>query len=49
MDFAKRKAGEENYTTAQDMAYLLEQLYYGKFLNKYVSEKCLVLLGENKK
>ena len=22
MDFAERKAGEENYTTAQDMAYL---------------------------
>jgi beta-lactamase class A len=48
MDFAERRAGEENYTTAQDMAYLLEQLYYRKFLNKGVSEKCLELLGQQK-
>ncbi|TAM36682.1 serine hydrolase [bacterium] len=48
MDFVERRAGEENYTTAQDMAYLLEELYYRKFLNKEVSEKCLKLLGEQK-
>ena len=45
MDFKERKKGEENYTTAQDMAYLLEELYYKKFLNKDVSQKCLQILG----
>ena len=48
MDFEERRKGEENYTTAQDMAYLLEKLYYKKFLNKDVSEKCLELLGQQK-
>ena len=48
MDFEERREGEENYTTAQDMAYLLEELYYKKFLNKDVSEKCLELLGQQK-
>ena len=48
MDFKERRMGEENYTTAQDMAYLLEELYYKKFLNKDVSEKCLGLLGQQK-
>jgi len=48
MDFEERKEGIENYTTAQDMSYLLEELYYGRFLNKNVSEKCLELLGQQK-
>ena len=48
MDFEERKEGEENYTTAGDMAYLLEKLYYKKFLNKDISEKCLELLGQQK-
>ncbi len=48
MDFKERREGEENYTTAGDMAYVLEQLYYKKFLNKDVSEKCLELLGQQK-
>jgi beta-lactamase class A len=48
MDFKERREGEENYTTAGDMAYLLEKLYYKKFLNKGVSEKCLELLGQQK-
>ena len=48
MDFKERRKGEENYTTAGDMAYLLEGLYYKKFLNKDVSEKCLALLGKQK-
>ncbi len=48
MDFEERKEGEENYTTAQDMAYLLEKLYHKKFLNKDISEKCLELLGQQK-
>ena len=48
MDFAERREGEENYTTAKDMAYLLEELYYKRFLNKDVSEKCLEILGQQK-
>ena len=48
MDFKERRAGVENYTTAQDMAYLLKELYYKKFLNKEVSEKCLELLGQQR-
>lgn len=48
MDFAGRKKGVENYTTAQDMAYLLKKLYYKNFLNKDVSEKCLGLLGQQR-
>lgn len=48
MDFEERREGEENYTTAEDMAYLLEELYRGAFLNKDVSERCLALLGQQK-
>jgi len=48
MDFKERREGEENYTTAKDMAYLLEGLYYNKFLNKDVSRKCLEILGQQK-
>ena len=48
MDFAERRRGEENYTTAQDMAFLLEKLYHKDFLNKEVSEQCLILLSEQK-
>ena len=48
MDFAERREGEENFTTAEDMAYLLEELYYRRFLNKDVSEKCLEILGQQK-
>ncbi len=48
MDFEKRRKGEENYTTAKDMAYLLKEIYYKRFLNKDVSERCLELLGQQK-
>ncbi|MGA2775783.1 MAG: serine hydrolase [Candidatus Omnitrophota bacterium] len=48
MDFKERREGDENYTTAQDMAYLLEELYHKNFLNKDISEKCLELLGQQK-
>jgi beta-lactamase class A len=48
MDFEERKEGEENYTTAEDMAFILEGLYHKKFLNKEVSEKCLELLRQQK-
>jgi len=48
LDFRKRRAGKENYTTAEDMAYLLRKLYYNNFLNKDVSQQCLSLLGQQK-
>lgn len=48
LDFEERREGEENYTTAGEMAYLLERLYNDKFLNKDVSEKCLAILGQQK-
>jgi len=48
MDFKERAEGEENYTTARDMSYLLKKLYEKKFLNKDVSEKCLEILGDQK-
>jgi beta-lactamase class A len=48
MDFKERKEGEENYTTAEDMVYLLEKLYHNEFLNKNVSEECLAILGQQK-
>ena len=48
MDFKSRKYGVENYTTVGDMAYLLEKLYRGEFLNKKVSKECLELLAEQK-
>ncbi|MBI4708063.1 MAG: serine hydrolase [Candidatus Omnitrophica bacterium] len=48
MDFAERREGTENYTTAQEMAYLLKRIYYKKFLNKDISERCLELLGQQK-
>lgn len=48
MDFKSRREGQENYTTAADMAYILEKLYRGQFLNQEISEKCLLLLGQQK-
>ncbi len=48
MDFKERREGEENYTTAADMAGLLEELYRKKFLNDKISDKCLDLLGQQK-
>jgi len=48
MDFKERRNGEENYTTAQDMADLLEELYRKKFLSDEISGKCLDLLGQQK-
>jgi len=48
MDFRLRKDGVENYTTAGDMAYILEKLYRGAFINRKVSKSCLGLLAEQK-
>jgi beta-lactamase class A len=48
MDFKARKNGVENYTTASDMAYLLEKVYRGKLISVPVSKKCLRLLASQK-
>lgn len=48
MDFKSRRRGQENYTTAADMAYILEKLYRRQFLNREISEKCLLLLSQQK-
>jgi len=43
-DFFARDKGIENYTTAEDMAFLLERMYRRSLVNKDISEKCLKLL-----
>ncbi|MDD5477934.1 MAG: class A beta-lactamase-related serine hydrolase [Candidatus Omnitrophica bacterium] len=48
LDFRGRREGQENYTTAADMAYILEKLYRRQFLNQEISEKCLLLLNQQK-
>lgn len=48
MDFKERKSGVENYTTAGEMAYLLEQLYRGRFINVDTSKKCIEILAGQK-
>jgi beta-lactamase class A len=48
MDFSERKDGVENYTTAADCAFLLNELYYGKFLDKKISQRCMEILGGQK-
>ncbi len=44
MDFKSRARGIENYTTASDMALILEKIYRGMLVNKDVSAKCLLVL-----
>ena len=48
MDFRERKKGVENYTTAGDMAFVLEKLYHCNFMNKDAAKQCLILLGDQK-
>lgn len=48
MDFKSRKKGVENYTTAEDIAHMLEKVYRKEFLNSAPSEKCLELLKKQK-
>lgn len=40
-DYKSRRKGIENYTTAGDMAMILERMYRRNLVNKKVSEKCL--------
>ena len=43
-DFGLRDRGIENYTTAEDIALLLEQIYRRSLISKDLSEKCLKVL-----
>lgn len=48
MDFRARENGLENYTSAREMAELLEQIYYGRCLSTSISERCLDVLKRQK-
>jgi beta-lactamase class A len=43
-DYRSRDKGIENYTTAEDIALLLEKIYRRILGNKYVSEQCIRIL-----
>lgn len=43
-DYKSRDKGIENYTTAEDMALLLEKVYHKSLSSKYVSEQCINML-----
>lgn len=43
-DYRSRDKGIENYTTAEDMASLLEKIYRRKLFNKRVSDECMRVL-----
>jgi beta-lactamase class A len=48
MDFRKRRAGVENFTSAGDLAYLLEEIYYNRLVNREFSQMCLGILKRQK-
>lgn len=48
MDFKKRRAGIENYTTSRDVFLILERIYTKKLVNKRLSELALSLLLKQK-
>jgi beta-lactamase class A len=48
MDFKSRKNGIENYTTARDMAFLLEKIYHNRLLNASISKRCVKILTGQK-
>jgi len=43
-DYKLRNKGIENYTTAEDMALLLEKMYRRELVNKNISDKCISIL-----
>jgi beta-lactamase class A len=43
-DYRLRNQGIENYTSAQDIAWLLERIYRRKLINREFSEQCLRIL-----
>ena len=48
MDMRSRSNGIENYTTANDMARILELIYEGKLINKDISKYSAQILKEQK-
>lgn len=48
MDFRQRKEGIENFTSAKDLVFLLEEIYFERLINKIFSQKCLEFLKELK-
>jgi len=42
--YSRDKKGIENFTTARDMAVILEKIYRKKLINKDISERCLNVL-----
>lgn len=43
-DYNLRQMGFENYTTPEEIAYLLEKIYNRSLVNKEISERCLNLM-----
>ena len=43
-DYKSRKNGKENYTTAEDMGYILERFYRKNFINEKISDECIRIL-----
>ncbi|MCM8798217.1 MAG: class A beta-lactamase-related serine hydrolase [Candidatus Omnitrophica bacterium] len=48
MDFRERRAGRDNFTNAEDIAYLLEKIYLKRFLSQKISAQCLHYLLNQK-
>lgn len=48
LDRQAKKEGKENYTSAEDVGYILEKIYKGELINKEVSGRCLEFLKEQK-
>jgi len=48
MDFTYREEGIENYTTAQDIAFILEKIYENRLINDDISTACLDILKRQK-
>jgi beta-lactamase class A len=44
MDIKARNKGIENYTTAEDIGFLLEEIYNGKLISKEASNEMLLIL-----
>ena len=48
MDMASRDKGIENYTTAGDIALILDRFYNGKFIGSKVSSECTEIMKKQK-
>jgi len=48
MDFESRKEGKENFTTVSDLAFLLEEIYHHRLINRRYSQMCLEFLKKQK-